>query len=128
MKQAVALLIAIAALAAPASASALASQPIAAQLAAPVPTVRPAQGSTVTSFPGNVTPNHKALNAYATYLTAILDGAPAAQAANTAYIATISGSNGCKSAPPPLELPSQQGRTAVRHAWPVPGQEMGADL
>ena len=122
MKQAVALLIATAALAGPASALG------APQLAVPVPTVRPAQGSTVTTFPTNVTPNRKALNAYATYLTTILDGAATAQAANTAYIATISGINGCKSALEPLTQPSQQVNTAAQHTLTVLGQEMGDDL
>ena len=122
MKHAVALLIATAALAAPASALG------APQLAAPVPTVRPAQGSTVTTFPANVTPNRKALNAYATYLTTVLEGASTAQAAATAYIATISGTNGCKSALAPLAQPSQQVNAAAQHTLTVLGQEMGDDL
>jgi hypothetical protein len=122
MKQAVALVIATAALAGPASALG------APQLAVPVPTVRPAQGSTLTTVPSNGTPNRKALTAYSTYLATILDGAATAQAADSSYIATISGSNGCKSALEPLTQPSQQVNTAAQHTLTVLGQEMGDDL
>lgn len=127
MKKAVALLIATAALAAPASALGTVP-PAMPQLAAPMPPVRSAQASAVTNFPANVTPNRKALGAYEAYLNAILQNASAAQAADTAYIATISGSNGCRSALAPLTQPSQQVNTAVMHTLQLLGQEMGDDL
>jgi hypothetical protein len=123
MKQAAALLIAIAALAAPASALA------APQLAAPFPTVRvstPATGTTAS--PANTTPDRKALNAYASYLATLLQGAPTAQAGNTTYIGTISSPNGCKSALAPLTQPSDQVNTEVQHTLTVLGEEMGDDL
>lgn len=122
MKQAVALFVATAAFTAPASALA------APQLAVPLPTVRTAQGSTSTSFPANVTPNRKAMWAYATYLSTILENAPTAQDADAAYIATISGTDGCKSALEPLTQPSQQVNAAAQHTLTVIGEEMGDDL
>jgi len=122
MKHAIAIVIATAALAAPASALG------APQLAVPIGTVRPAPGATATSFPANVTPDRKALNGYASYLTTVFDGATTAQAAATAYIATISGGNGCKSALAPLTQPSQQVNAAAQHTLTVLGAEMGDDL
>jgi hypothetical protein len=123
MKQAAALLITIAALAAPASALA------APQLAAPFPTVRAATvvaGSTAS--PANATPDRKALNAYASYLTTLLQGASTAQAGNTTYVGTISSPSGCKSALAPLTQPSNQVNTEVQHTLTVLGAEMGDDL
>ena len=122
MKQAVALVVAAAALAAPASAFA------APQLADPMPTIRPAQGSTVTAYPSNIAPNRRALSAYANYLTAIIAAEPAAQAADSGYIATITGSNGCKSALEPLTQPSAQVDATAQHTLTVLGQEIGDDL
>lgn len=132
MKKAVALLIASAALAAPSSALATVHTALP-QLAAPVLSVRPAQGSAaqgsaLANFPGNVAPNRRALNAYDAYLNAILQATPAAQAADTAYIAMIAGSNGCKSAVAPLTQPSEQVNGAVAHTLTLLGQEMGDDL
>ena len=122
MKQAAVLLIAIAALAAPACALA------APQLAAPISTVRPTQPTGSTASPTNVTPDRKALNAYGTYLATLLEGVPTAQSGDTAYIATISNPNGCKSALEPLTQPSNQLNTDVQHTLTVLGEEMGDDL
>ena len=122
MKQAAVVVIAIAALAAPASAL---SAP---QLAAPIPSVRAAQGPVSTASPANVGPNHRALNAYATYLGALLTAASTAQTADNSYVATISGLSGCKSALEPLTLPSDQVNTSAQHTLNVLGQEMGDDL
>jgi hypothetical protein len=123
MKQAAALVIAIAALAAPASALA------APQLAAPIPTVRPTTPVTgSTTSPANTTQDRKALSAYATYLSTLLQGAPSAQAANASFIGTISSPNGCKSALEPLSQPSNQVNAEVQHTLTVLGEEMGDDL
>ncbi len=122
MKQVAALVIAVAALAAPASA--LASP----QIGAPVSMVRLAPGSALAAFPANVAPNRRALYAYATYLSTILGGVPTAQAADNAYVATITSSNGCQSALEPLTQPSQAVNSAVQHTLIVVGEEMGDDL
>lgn len=122
MKQAAVIVIAITALAAPASALG------APQLAAPVPSGHAAQAPIGTVWPGNVGPDHRALNAYATYLGALLAGASSAQAADESYVATIAGPNGCKSALEPLSLPSNQVDTLAQHTLTVLGQEMGDDL
>lgn len=122
MKQTVALVIATAALAAPASALG------APQLAAPIPVVHPAQTSTTGQQYANLGPDRKALNAYANYLTTILDNASIAQAGDTAYIATVSSVDGCKSALEPLTQPSDQVDTELQHTLMALGEEMGDDL
>src|SRR5579875_2322839 len=122
MKQAAVIVISIAALAAPASALG------APQLAVPIPSLRAAQSTLSTVFPANVGPDHRALNAYANYLGALLTGASAAQAADNSYVATISSPNGCKSALEPLTLPSNEVNSSAQHTLTVLGQEMGDDL
>lgn len=146
MKRVVATVIAIAAFAVPAQALA------APTLAAPLPGARPAQTGTTTSTtttttttstttttpptgtsrPGRPTINNfsdrKALNAYATYLSALINQQPVGQANDTSYIATISGTSGCKAALAPLMQPPYQMNTRAQHTLTVLGQEIGGDI
>lgn len=123
MKRAAALLIAAALLVAPASALA------APQLAAPIPTVRSAQaGATAPVAPLDLASGHRALVAYRIYLTGLLAAESSAQANDSAFIATISGIDGCRGALQPLTQPGSQVDTATQHTLTVLGQEMGADL
>ena len=122
MKRAIVLLIATAVLGAPASALA------APQLAAPLPTAKQSQpsGSVASQLPLNYASDRKALNAYATYLSALINSAPAGDATDTTYISSVS--NQCKSALAPLTQPSEQVNTYVQHTLTVLGEEMGDDL
>jgi hypothetical protein len=126
MKRAVVLVTAAAALAAPASA--LGAPRLAVALpSGPVPArPSPAGATTPAQLPLNYASDRKALTAYATYLTTLMDGASTGDANDTAFIAQVSGQ--CKSALSPLTQPNEQVNTAVQHTLTVLGQEMGDDL
>ena len=99
------------------------------QLVAPIPNAKPTQagaGDTPAPLPLNYASDRRALNAYASYLTTLLNAAPTGNANDTTYIATISSQ--CKSALEPLTQPSQQLDTEVQHTLTVLGEEMGDDL
>lgn len=123
MRRTVILVIATAVLALPASALA------APQLVAPIPSAKATQsgaGATVAQLPLNYASDRRALSAYASYLTTLLNAAPTGNANDTAYISAISSQ--CKSALAPLTQPSQQVNTEVQHTLTVLGEEMGDDL
>jgi hypothetical protein len=128
MKPAVVLVLTAAALAA-APASALAGAPAGPALARAIPNARIAQGGDgqqPNQPPLNVASDRIALNAYATYLTAIDKGITTAQQNDTAFIATIS--SGCKSALQPLTQPNEQVDATAQETLTVLGREMGDDL
>ncbi|MDE3133576.1 MAG: hypothetical protein KGL15_05890 [Acidobacteriota bacterium] len=123
MKRTVILVMATAALALPGSALA------APQLVAPIPSAKPTPagtGGTVAQLPLNYASDRRALNAYASYLTTLLNAAPTGNTNDTTYISTISSQ--CKGALAPLTQPSQQVNYEVQHTLTVLGEEMGDDL
>lgn len=142
MKRAAATLIALAAFAAPAPVLA------APMLAAPLPSARSAQsgatttGTATTTTPTSTTPtrparltlnensDRRALNAYATYLTALINQQSLGQANDTTYISTISqaGSGGCRGALSKLTQPPYQVDTHAQHTLTVLGEEIGDDV
>jgi hypothetical protein len=131
MNRTAATVIAIAAFAAPAPALA------APMMAAPVPSSRSVQAGTATT--GTTTPvkltqndisDRRALNAYATYLTALINQQPVGQTNVTSYIDTISqpGAGGCKAALAKLTQPPYQVDTKAQHTLTVLGEEIGDDV
>lgn len=122
MKRAVVAILAIAALAAPASA--LASP----QLAAPIPAAKTNQTDTTVApvQPLDVASDRTALNAYATYLGALVRAEPTAQQEGTTYVSGISSQ--CKSALEPLTQPNYQVDASVQETLTQLGEEMGDDL
>jgi hypothetical protein len=144
MKRLAAIVIAIAAFAAPVPALA------APMLAAPLPSAKSAQAGTTTTTtssgttttgtsttptkPVKLTANNiadrKALNAYATYLTTLINQEPVGETNDSAYITTISqpGTGGCKAALSKLTQPPYQVDTKAQHTLTVLGEEVGDDL
>ena len=129
MKRALATVIALAAFAAPAQALA------APMLAAPLPGAKPAQAGTTTTTTTTTTPtkltinelaNRRVLNAYASYLTALVTQEATGQINDSSYISTISGQ--CKAALWPLTQPPDEVDTKAQHTLTVLGQEIGDDL
>lgn len=127
MKRALATVIALAAFAAPAQALA------APMLAAPLPGAKPAQAGTTmttTTTPTKLTlnelANRRVLNAYASYLTALVTQEATGQINDSSYITTISGQ--CKAALAPLTQPPDEVDTKAQHTLTVLGQEIGDDL
>ncbi len=137
MKRAAATLIAIAAFAVPAPALA------APMLGAPLPSTKAAHSGTTTTTttstttpakPGRLTLNQlsdrRALNAYATYLTALINQAPIGQTNDSSYITTISetGTGGCKAALSNLTQPPYGVDTKAQHTLMALGEEIGDDV
>jgi hypothetical protein len=132
MRSAAVLVLAVAALAAPASALA------APEIGAPIPTARIAQdvGSpmgtqttpTTALQPLNVASDKTALSAYATYLAAVVKGASVGQYNDLTFISTISSSSGCKGALAPLANPDNDINTSDQTTLTALGEEMGDDL
>jgi hypothetical protein len=147
MKRAAATVIAISAFAAPAPAlagSALAG-PV---LAGPLPAARSAQAGTTTT-PTGTTPtptttvptkpvkltlnnlsDRRALNAYATFLTSMINQEGVGQSNDAGYVTTISqpGTGGCKAALSKLTQPPYQVDTKAQHTLTVLGEEIGDDV
>jgi hypothetical protein len=135
MKRTVAIVIATAAFAAPAHALAA---PI---MGAPLPGAKSAQTgtgttttttstTTTTTTPVKLTVNEladrKALNAYAGYLSTLLNQQTTGETDDSTYTATIS--SGCKAALEPLTQPPYEVNANVQHTLTVLGEEMGDDL
>ncbi|HEX3802681.1 MAG TPA: hypothetical protein VHV75_07580 [Solirubrobacteraceae bacterium] len=122
MRSAAVLVLAVAALAAPASALA------APELGAPIPTAHVAQASGGPTLLQqlNVASDKSALNAYASYLAAVVKGATAGQTSDADYVATISSQ--CKSALAGLSQPDSELDTAAQATLTALGEEMGDDL
>lgn len=116
-------------------------------LGAPLPAARSAQAGTTTSTgttttttttvppkPGRLTVNNfsdrRALNAYAAYLTALINQAPVGVTNDTSYVTTISqpGTGGCKAALSKLTQPPYQVDTKAQHTLMVLGEEIGDDI
>jgi hypothetical protein len=74
----------------------------------------------------NIASDRTALNAYASYLQALVKSFPDSQAADTAYVSQISVD--CKSALEPLTTSSGQVSTAVQTTLTGIGEEIGDDL
>ena len=146
MKRAATTFIAIAALTLPTQALAA---PI---LGAPLPAAKSAQVGTTatgttttgtTTTPTSTVPtkpvkltvndiaNRKALNAYATYLTTLINQEPIGLTSDNDYVTTISEpgtSGGCKAALSKLTQPPYQVDTKAQHTLTVLGEEIGDDL
>jgi hypothetical protein len=142
MKRLAATVIAIAAFAAPVPALA------APMMAAPLPGAKSAQAGTTTTgtsttttgtsttpakpvkLTANNTADRKALNAYATYLTTLINQEPVGQTNDTDYLTTISqpGTGGCKAALSKLTQPPYQLDTKAQHTLTVFGEEVGDDV
>ncbi|HEX3615480.1 MAG TPA: hypothetical protein VHU61_03005 [Solirubrobacteraceae bacterium] len=130
MKRTVATVIATAAFVVPAQAFAA---PI---MGAPLPSAKSAQtGSGTTTTTTTTTPfrltlneqaDRKALNAYATYLSTLLNQQTIGETNDSTFTATIS--SGCKAALEPLTQPPYEVNGTVQHTLTVLGQEMGDDL
>jgi hypothetical protein len=142
-------LIAVAALAVPAQALG------APMLGAPLPTARSAQSATTTtptttsptttattttptttvpSKPARLTINdiadHRALSAYATYLSTLIAQEPIGLNDDSSYVATISqpGTGGCKAALSKLTQPPYQLDAKAQHTLTMLGEEIGDDV
>lgn len=142
MKRAAATVITVAAVAVPTPALA------APMLAAPLPATRSSHvgtttGSTttttttttpVTTRPGRLTLNelsdHRALDAYAGYLTALINQEPVGLTNAGSYTTTISqpGTGGCKAALSKLTQPPYQVDSRAQHTLTVLGEEIGDDI
>ena len=134
MKRTAATVIAIAAFAAPSAASA------APMLGAALPGVRSAEAGTTTTTTGttttpvlvhqNVVADRRALNAYATYLSALINQQALGQADAASYVTTISqpGTGGCKAALTKLTQPPYQVDAKAQHTLMVLGEEIGDDV
>ena len=153
MKRAAAtILIALAALSVPAQAL---SAPM---LGAPLPTARSAQsagsssgrtttattttGTTTTTTTSTTVPtkplrltinniaDHRALSAYATYLSTLIAQEPFALSNDSSYLATISqpGTGGCRAALSKLTQPPYQLDAKAQHTLTVIGEEIGDDV
>jgi hypothetical protein len=72
--------------------------------------------------------DHAALNDYAAYLLTLVRQAPNGTINDSSYIATISGSNGCRGALQGLAQGTSPPDPAVRHTLSELGAEMGDDL
>lgn len=107
-------------------------------MATALPTARSAQAGTtntpVTTPPVRLTLNQlsdrRALNAYATYLSTLIDQQSVGQANDSSYITTISqpGTGGCKAMLEPLTQPPYQVDGKAQHTLTVLGEEIGDDL
>jgi hypothetical protein len=134
MKRTVATVIASAALAAPAH---VLAAPV---MGAPLPGAKSAQAGTTsttttstttpTSTPVRLTQNeladHRALSAYAAYLTTLLSQQTAGEANDSTFTSTVSAN--CKAALEPLTQPPDEVDANVQHTLTVLGEEMGDDL
>lgn len=122
MKQVTAFVLA-AMLAAPTAAIA-AGRPAPLALGEQLPAARPTQAAAFTL--AAVRLDRRVLYAYSAYLSAVVTGASTAQAAETAYVASVSSQ--CRGALAPLTLPAETLDSAARHTLTVVGQEIGDDL
>jgi hypothetical protein len=123
MRSAAVLVLAAAALALPASALG------APRLGAPIPTAHIAQdsgGIPALLQPLNVASDKSALNAYATYLSAVAKSASVAEDNDAAYVSAISGE--CKGALAQLAQPDNDVNSAVQTTLTALGEEMGDNL
>jgi hypothetical protein len=135
MKFSAVAVLAIAALAAPASALAASAASVRApatvsapEIAALIPTARIAEavGQAAVLRPRDLASDKTALNAYATYLTALVRTASLGQLSDSAYVTTIAGQ--CKGALEPLTQPNEQVNAAAQATLTALGKEMGDDL
>lgn len=142
MKRTAVAVIAVAVFAAPGQALA------APMLAAPLPTARSAQAGTTTTTSGGTTTSattvptkpvrltvnnfsdRRVLNAYAAYLTTLIDQETIGETNDDVYLTMISqpGTGGCRAALSKLTQPPYQVDTRAQHTLMVLGEEIGDDV
>lgn len=130
MKFPLAVIITLAALAVPSSAIAASASAVPARVAVWGPEIAAAVPAQVVgqaaARPRDLASDKTALNAYATYLGALVKSTSIGELSDSSYVSMIAGN--CKGALEPLTQPSGQVNAAARATLTALGKEMGDDL